>query len=138
LGFGLAYPGLIKSILLILILVGCTPTSLIIDSSKVDYGVYPENYKAIVKEYFFKYFPHSVAFAHETQKPFKAYKRLPPILGGGVEIYGYLVYVKVITIHVYAYSSYTTREEYRLLIRNGKVVARINPNKYHFGESWYQ
>jgi len=119
--------------------VGCTPTSLIIDSSKIDYGTYPENYENIIQKYLSKWVSsESITFAYEAEKPFKAYKRQAPIYGGGVEIYGYLVYVKVTKFHNYYYRSYTTKEEYRLLIRNEKVVARINPNKHHFGEAWYQ
>lgn len=134
----MGYRGLVKSLLLIFVLAGCTPTSLVIDSSKADYGAYPENYKEIAGQYLTKYFTNSVSFYYEVQEPFKAYSRRVPILGGKIDTYGYLVYVTVIAVYTYYYRSYTTQEEYRLLIRNGKVVERINPNKYYFGEHWYQ
>jgi len=134
----LGYRGLFKSLLLIFVLTGCAPTSLIIDSSNVDYGSYPENYKSIVEQYLTRYYTGSIAIAYHDQGPFKAYKRSAPIWGGKVETYGYLVYVTVMEVHVYYYRSYTTREDYRLLIRNGEVVTRIGSNKYHFGEFWYQ
>jgi len=101
-----------------------------------DYGEYPENYQEIVKTAMVDLLkdPYSAQYRFKTE-PFKAYLREAPINGGDPFMYGYMVYVDVNAKN--SFGGYVGWKEYRLLIRNGKVVGDAVPHQW-FGEAWYQ
>ena len=122
---------------LLLLLSGCSSVALTHDEVvKADFGQYPENYKSIVKNWFEELLkdPESARYKFDN-KPIKAYTRNPPVEGGGVVHFGYYVKVKVNAKN--SFGGYTGWQEYRLLIRNGKVIDNFIANMY-FKEPWYQ
>jgi len=125
-------------LLLMLIYVnGCASVAISPEElQKADHGIYPENYKELIYQYFESRLknPFSAKFRY-IEKPQKAYRRFPTVQGGGNRILGYLVYVDVNAKN--SYGGYTGWEEFRFLIRDGQIVHRFTRNPY-FIETWYR
>jgi|TARA_R110001599_G_scaffold214247_1_gene412274 hypothetical protein len=103
--------------------------------ASADYGSYPDNYEATIKSYFEKTLKDPFSAQYRFQKPFKAFLRKAPIMGGEPVFYGYMVYTKVNAKN--GFGAYTGWEEYRLLIHNRSVVGRASKNPW-FSEEWYK
>ena len=120
----------------LLVISGCAAIPISHDQlENIDCGPYPENYEQIVKSYFeMKLFdPFSVQYKFD--QPYKGYTRKAPIVGGGLDEFGY-----ILTIWVNAKNrmgGYVGWKRRILLIRNGEVITEIFPNPY-FGEGWYR
>lgn len=124
--------------LLLLVVTGCASVALSPQERKaVDYGPYPDEYKQTVKDWFYEVLkdPDSAKYRFVSE-PEPAYSREAPVAGGDPIHFGY--YVKVLVNAKNSYGGYTGWKDYRLIIRDGQVVARITPNPMYFEEPWYQ
>lgn len=129
--------GISLILLLSLALLGCASKALTTEEAMAaDYGNHPSNYEEIVTDWFYETLkdPDSAKYRFESE-PTKAYTRKAPVAGGGISEFGY--YIKVLVNAKNSYGGYTGWEEYRLLIRDDKVVTSFIPNMY-FSEDWYQ
>lgn len=123
----------------IMVLQGCSTVSVADPkiTASADYGEYPANYKEIVKQYFDATLidPESARFQFGPE-PTKAYTRNAIVPHGAQPVdFGYIVYVSVNAKN--RMGGYTGAQLYRLLIRNGRVITRIQPNSL-LPEPWYR
>ena len=100
-----------------------------------DFGSYPDNYQDIVKGYFESRLKDPYTAHYRISHPTKGYVRRAPIAGGGVDLYGYVVFVWVNAKN--SFGGYVGEKRYTLLVRNGRVWQEIKPNPY-FSEPWYE
>lgn len=104
------------------LIMGCATTTKLTPEQEAtaDYGQYPTNYEQIVKDYFSRslFDPYSAHYRIGT--PYKGYSNKAPIMGGGVDQFGYLIDVGINAKN--RYGGYVGEEQYRLLIRNGQVI----------------
>ena len=87
-----------------------------------DCGEYPTNYEDIVKNYFSRILFDPYSAHYDIGLPQKGYTRKPPILGGGLDKYGYMVQVGVNAKN--RFGAYVGEEKYQFLINNGVVIWR--------------
>ena len=104
------------------------------DLASADYGAYPADYEAIIKNYFNTTLKDPFSAHYQFEKPFKAYLRNAPIVGGQPRVFGYMVYTAVNAKN--SFGAYVGWKSYRLLIRNGVVVGAATSNPW-FNEAWY-
>ena len=103
--------------------------------ASADYGDYPDDYEVIIKKYFETSLKDPFSARYQFGKPFKAFLRNAPVMGGEPVFYGYMVYTNVNAKN--SYGAYVGWEEYRLLIHNKSVVGRASNNPW-FSEDWYK
>lgn len=129
---------LIVSLFFPLLFTACGTAVKPADLQNADYGEYPTNYEQLAKNWFENEGslrdPWSAKYRFHGN-PIKAYNREAPITGGAIAKFGYLIYVDVNAKN--GFGGYTGWEEYRLFVRNGEILGRIEPNMY-FEEPWYQ
>lgn len=124
--------------LLCILLAGCASSAKITPEqlAAADYGQYPSNYEELVKNYFSTRLKDPYSAVYEITAPIKGYTRKAPIVGGGVENFGYVVSLSVNAKG--GFGGYVGAKRYRLFIRDGVVLVQIYPNPTYFSEPWYQ
>lgn len=108
----------------ILFITGCATTKLTpAQEAAADYGEYPTNYEEIVKEYFNSSLVDPYSAHYRIGTPQKGFSAKRPILGGGVDKFGYIVDVAINAKN--RFGGYVGERPYRVLIRNGQVVWKM-------------
>jgi hypothetical protein len=132
----------IQTVVLILVLTvslsGCsTGGGLTLEEiANADYGRFPNNHQDVVKSYFSNSLKDPFSARYQfTSAPARAYSRNAPAVGGGINRFGYVVNVSVNAKN--SYGAYVGWKNYRLLIRNDRVIQEIVPNPW-FDEPWYR
>jgi hypothetical protein len=124
-------------ILMLIFMSGCASGPVLPEKiQEAGLKTYPENYKELINQYFEDRLkaPFSAKYRF-IERPQKAYQRFPPVQDDGDRHIGYLVFVDVNAKN--SYGGYTGWEEFRFLIRDGRIVHRFTRNP-HFWETWYR
>jgi hypothetical protein len=105
---------------LVLVLSGCATLPTQEELANADYGEYPFEYEEIVKAYFGTILIDPYSAHYMITVPVSGYFTKPPILGGGLEAFGYKVDAYVNSKN--RMGGYTGTRKYQVLIKNGVVI----------------
>jgi len=119
--------------LIVLFLTSCATNS--VDTTKADYGKYPDNYVEIIKNYFKDKLLDPYSTKYRMSKPYKAYTRFAPIAGGTPAQFGYMVDVGVNSKN--KLGAYVGEHKFRLFIENSLNVSVIASNSW-FSDPWFK
>jgi TPR repeat protein len=120
-------------ILITLFSISCTTNP--VNTTKADYGVYPTNYVEIVKNHLRDKLFDPFSARYRMSKPYKAYTRYAPIMGGSTAQYGYVVDVAVNAKN--KLGAYVGEQRFRLFIKNGLTTGTVKTNTW-FSEPWFK
>lgn len=106
-----------------------------VDTTKADYGTYPTNYVELIKEYLRDKLVDPFSAQYRMSKPYKAYTRNAPVIGGSPAKYGYIVDVAVNAKN--KIGAYVGEKRFRLLIKNDSIMGTVDSNRW-FSEPWFK
>jgi hypothetical protein len=94
-----------------------------VETAKLDYGPYPENYEQLIKDYFGKTLHDAAAAQFRFGKPYTGYLQHGKLLAGRLQEAGYFtdVWVKAKT----ASGALTPEKHVVVLIKNGEVLMEL-------------
>lgn len=111
---------LLIPILFISLLSGCATTKL--TQEQIDNGDYgpppPSNYQEVIKELFYGVLKDPESARYRFQEPYKGWITKAPIMGGGVDRFGWFVKVGINAKN--SYGGYTGEKTYTMFYKNGK------------------
>jgi hypothetical protein len=122
-------------ILIAALVAGCATPPAPQEVASANYGPYPSNYKEIVQGWIKQRFrdPYSIRDL-KLGVPEKYWVQDPPLLGGKTH-YGYMVAVALNGKN--AFGAYVGIQAYRLLIRDGRLIAQQNASEVSaMGPQW--
>ncbi len=99
----------------LMLMSGCVAKPTPEQLARADYGEYPTNYERIVKEFMVECLKDPDSAQYKFKAPYKGYVCKPPIQGGGVDKFGWLVDVQVNAKN--SYGGYTGYKRYLFIFK---------------------
>lgn len=115
-------------LLTFVLLFGCYKAPTLDELKKADYGQYPSNYEALVKQCMEGKLFDPGAAMYKFTPPVKGYTNRAPMQGGDVDKFGYWVAAEINGKN--RFGGYTGYQAHRFFIRAGDIYNACSYSKY--------
>lgn len=121
-------------VLMLFLFTGCASMPTHDQLTNADYGPYPENYEQRITDYFSNILIDPYSAQYRFHRPYQGWIKKAPILGGGVDQFGWMVRVWVNAKN--RFGGYVGEKHHMFFFRNGIMKETGYVSSYH--EPYFQ